>query len=225
VASIYEDGTYLAAHPSWHVEDAPWKAAQVMKLLSDRPRTLCEVGCGVGAVLALLADAYEADAVGYDISPPAILLARERERPGLSFRLGSPDPGERFDVVLVLDVIEHVEDPFSFLRGLHGLGDKFVCHLPLELSAQAVLRARFARSRRELGHLHFFSEETALDLFRDCGFEVDRWMFAAPVLDRGGKSTKARLASLPRRILWRVNPRLMSRTLGGASLMLVVRTR
>jgi len=225
VTSIYEDGTYLAANPTWHVEDSPWKAAQVVRLLSIRPRTLCEIGCGAGETLSLLADTYGADAVGYDISPAAIELARDRERPGLSFRLGSPEPGEHFDVVLVLDVIEHVEDPFAFLRGLHGLAETFVCHLPLELSAQAVLRGRFAQSRRELGHLHFFSEETALDLFRDCGFEVERWVFAPAVLDRGGKSTKARVAALPRRILWHASPRLMSRTLGGASLMLVARTR
>ena len=30
---IYHDGTYLQKNPTWHAEDAPYKANDVMKLL------------------------------------------------------------------------------------------------------------------------------------------------------------------------------------------------
>jgi SAM-dependent methyltransferase len=224
-SQLYSDGTYLAHNPTWHVEDSAWKAAQVIQILGGtRPTTLCEIGCGAGAALDLLSSHFHAEAVGYDISAEAIALAESRARAGLTFRVGQPGPSARYDVTLLLDVVEHVEDPYSFLRALHRLSDYVVCHLPLELSVQAVLRSRFSRSRRELGHLHYFSAETALDLFDDCGFTVQKWKFLAPVLDRGGKSLKAQAAALPRRLLSGVSPKLMSRTFGGASMLLVART-
>lgn len=30
---IYTDGSYLANNPSWHEEDSPWKARQIIRLL------------------------------------------------------------------------------------------------------------------------------------------------------------------------------------------------
>ena len=57
-------------------------------ILLDRmrgsPATLCEIGCGAGAVLeALERKLPDTNFVGYDIAPAAIELARERETPRL----------------------------------------------------------------------------------------------------------------------------------------------
>lgn len=40
-----------------------------------------------------------------------------------------------FDVLLLLDVIEHVPYPFEFLSALRGRADCYVFHIPLDLSA------------------------------------------------------------------------------------------
>ena len=52
--SIYTDGQYIAKNPSYHIEDSPWKARQILKMLHrhDLPlRSVCEIGCGAGEVL------------------------------------------------------------------------------------------------------------------------------------------------------------------------------
>jgi ubiquinone/menaquinone biosynthesis C-methylase UbiE len=74
------------------VEDSPWKARQVLKMLSRhdlRPRVIAEVGCGAGEILRQLHDRMEASVrfVGYEISPQAYELARRRESDRLSFHL------------------------------------------------------------------------------------------------------------------------------------------
>ena len=53
----YTSGDYLARNPTWHVEESPWKAKQIMRMLAQSsiaPETICEVGCGAGEVLKQL---------------------------------------------------------------------------------------------------------------------------------------------------------------------------
>jgi SAM-dependent methyltransferase len=72
---------------------------------------ICELGCGTGGNLAELA--REHDVLGVECSPHALIHARRR----LGHRVlgGSlPDdvdlPPDSFDVVLLTDVLEHIED-------------------------------------------------------------------------------------------------------------------
>jgi ubiquinone/menaquinone biosynthesis C-methylase UbiE len=54
---MYVSGEYLQNNPMWHVEDSPWKAKQILKILGRNniaPGTICEVGCGAGEILAQL---------------------------------------------------------------------------------------------------------------------------------------------------------------------------
>src|SRR3972149_6403747 len=72
---------------------------------------VCDLGCGTGGNLAALADAH--DVVGVEHSPQALEYARrrlgDRVRPG-SLPDGIDLPADSFDVVLLTDVLEHVED-------------------------------------------------------------------------------------------------------------------
>lgn len=88
-ASIYSDGTYLAANPTWHVEDSPWKARQVLRMLGKhriRPNSVAEVGCGAGEILRQLSSALpETFFRGFDISEDAIAMARRQETQRVKF--------------------------------------------------------------------------------------------------------------------------------------------
>ena len=83
--SIYTDSTYLQNNPTWHEEDAPFKAGKIMELLRrnhPNAETICEIGCGSGEILVQLAHQLP-DTVfwGYDISPQATEIAKkERNR-------------------------------------------------------------------------------------------------------------------------------------------------
>jgi SAM-dependent methyltransferase len=69
-----------------------------------------DVGCGTGAMLASLAQQY--DAYGTDTSPLAIEFCRQRNlEHAFHCTLDTfPFPDMKFDLVLLLDVIEHVDD-------------------------------------------------------------------------------------------------------------------
>jgi SAM-dependent methyltransferase len=224
----YADGTYLGHHPTWHVEDSAWKASHVADILRGhgiRPRRECEVGCGAGEVLRQLREELGSDTsyVGFEISPDAHALSASRAAAGIEFRLGQPTTEPRqYDVLLLIDVIEHVPDYLGFLTSLSCLAEFTVLHVPLDLSAQMVARpGRLARNRATLGHLHYFDKDTALAAIRDSGYEVIGWRYTAGGLDRPPGSRLARLARVPRRAVARITPDGAARILGGYSLLVL----
>jgi len=86
-------------------------------------RHVLDIACGEGYGSAYLADAGAASVLGVDISAQAITTAKSRfTRDGIDFRIGDaldPDSwhsGERFDVVVCFETIEHVNNPKRFLQ-------------------------------------------------------------------------------------------------------------
>lgn len=54
---MYTDGDYLKNNPTWDVEDAPWKADHIFRMMQKHhlePGSICEVGCGCGEILSQL---------------------------------------------------------------------------------------------------------------------------------------------------------------------------
>lgn len=172
----YLDGSYVDANPDWHVGDSAWKAEQIHAALGGwRPQTICEVGCGAGEILRVLHDKVsESTIVGYDVSPTAIALAAARSTQRLTFKVGhASDDEEHYDLMLVIDVIEHVPDPVDFLRQLAGKATRFLLHIPLDISVASAIRGReLLEKRAVLGHIHSFSPETALATVTDAGYHV-----------------------------------------------------
>lgn len=178
----YRSGAYASANPDWHEADAPHKAAAVASLLrwaGASPRTVVDVGCGTGAVLRHLRAALHRDWPrttweGFDVAPEAIRRARQREGEAISYVEGDFLESERrADLVLCLDVVEHVADDEAFLRALRGRADQFVFRLPLDLSVLDVLRPRRLRAyRRDYGHRHFWTRAMAEDLLRATGYRI-----------------------------------------------------
>lgn len=87
-------------------------------------RTVLEVGCGDGALLARLAEAGST-VVGVDQDETAIelasrMFARRGLRGEFARDLGAVEP-RRFDAVVLAEVIEHLDDPEAMLARLAGL--------------------------------------------------------------------------------------------------------
>lgn len=110
-----------------HMEDRHWWflgrrrifRTLAFHLLPASPDTrVLDLGCGTGANAAAFAADYSA--VGVDPAPGAIELARQRF-PDVRFHVGSArEIGDRIepaDLVLLTDVIEHVEDDAGLVRG------------------------------------------------------------------------------------------------------------
>lgn len=81
-----------------------------------------DVGCGAGLLCEPLAR-LGAEVVGIDAAPENIGVARlhaEGQGLAIDYRAGSIDVlgSEPFDLIASLEVIEHVDDPATFVRGL-----------------------------------------------------------------------------------------------------------
>ena len=74
---ITENSNYLEANPTWHTEDSPWKATQILKMIernSLQPKTVVEIGCGAGEILNQLHQRIADKTIefsGYEIAPDA----------------------------------------------------------------------------------------------------------------------------------------------------------
>jgi trans-aconitate methyltransferase len=230
-SDIYTNGEYARRNPTFAVEDSPWKARQVLEAIARlglRPRRVCEVGCGAGEILRQVQLGLSPDVIcdGFDVNPDAIRLAAGRAGPTLKFRCGdfTQIETDHYDVLLCLDVFEHVPDYLGFLRAIRPRADVSIFHIPIDLSAQWVIRSRpIMKERESVGHLHHFTVETALDTLAHAGYEILDRRYTAGALDLPDKSWKQRIARIPRRVAYRLQPDLTVRVLGGYALLVVAR--
>ncbi|HZT86883.1 MAG TPA: class I SAM-dependent methyltransferase [Stellaceae bacterium] len=228
MSDLYKGGAYKASNPSWHIEDSPWKAAHIAGMVHKHrlhPQTICEVGCGAGEVLARLAEAFpQARLSGYEVSPQAFELCQERSSERLRFFLRdlTAEKNAFFDVLLVIDVFEHVEDYFGFLRAIRPRAKSKLFHIPLDLSLLSLLRGRpILALRRSVGHIHYFFKDTALASLVDCGYRIIDYTYTASRLELPNLSLAGRLLKLPRRSLFKIKPDFAVRVLGGYSLLVL----
>ncbi len=227
---IYSSGEYLEKNPTWHVEESPWKAKQIMRMLAHNhlaPETICEVGCGAGEVLKQLQHELPPTCTfwGYEISPQAFEMSKSRANERLHFKLEDLRQEEDafFDLVLILDVIEHVEDYFSFLRDLKSKSAYKLIHLPLDLSVQSLLRPHgLIDVRRAYGHIHYFTKTIALEMLKDVGYEVLDYFYAPRSIGLSNTIAK-KLLIAPRVLFFSIRKDLAVRVLGGYSLMVLAR--
>ena len=230
LSNIYTDGTYIQENPLWHQEDSPWKACHIADIINKNgldPKSICEIGCGAGEILSQLSEKYFIDCnyYGYEISPIAFEICEKKSNNRLNFYLEDfISKADRYDIVMAIDVFEHVEDYIGFLRKIKERGDYLIFHIPLDLSAQTVLRSsRLTHARKSVGHIHYFSKETALDTLNDVGYEIVDYKYTASALELGKFGWKSNLMRFPRKLLYRMNKEFAVRLLGGYSLLVLAK--
>ena len=222
---IYIDGSYDArTGGTWHLEDAPFKARQIMRMLGRHPeaqfQSICDIGCGCGGILSELDTKLEPAIrlVGYEVSPQAHALSQRFRNDRCKFILGDvfSDP-ESFDLALIIDVVEHVEDCFAFMRRCGAKAVWKLYHIPLDASASLVLRG--TNCWDSVGHLHLFTMETAIRAVEHAGQRVVD-SFLTPVSLQRPHRPATRLTNMPRRML---PEKLGARLLGGYSMMILAK--
>jgi hypothetical protein len=227
-SKIYLDETYLDNNPTWHVEDSPWKAEQIQKMLLNhniKPKTICEVGCGAGEILKQLSKKSPSTSLyGYELSPQAFELCKSREDEKVKYFMENLlDKDEHFELLLCIDVFEHVEDYIGFLKQLKQKANNHIFHIPLDITVSSVLRNTMMSARQSVGHLHYFTPETALATLKDSGYEIVDYFFTPSFDDLPSKTLKSKIARLPRKMLYAISPKLMVKLLGGCSLLVLTK--
>ena len=118
---------------------------------APRPRAVLDVGCGLGITSGALARIYPgAEIVGLDLYDQEVLAHAPRLVPaaaGVTFVTGSieaaPLEAHRFDLVVALDVLEHVPHPERALREIRRLlapGGTCVISVPVESPVLGLVR-------------------------------------------------------------------------------------
>ncbi len=222
----YRDGGYANDNPDWHLSDSPHKAEAVLQVARRaglRPRSVIDVGCGAGGVATRLAEAWpESEVQGWDIAPEAIARARAGGG-GASFHVGDPcREGVRAELVLCLDVAEHVVDDVGLLRDLAALGPTLIVRSPLDLSVLDVIRpARALEARERYGHVHAYTRALARARLEDAGWRIEASIFHRVPPRR--QTLRERVVDRVRRTAFQLAPETTVDLLGGWSLVMLAR--
>lgn len=153
--------------------------------LRPEARTLLDVGASTG-ILCAAAGRIGLEATGVDPSAWAVRVAREKRNQNVVLgRFPSPElAGRRFDIVTLVDVIEHVVDPVGLLRDAAAAlspGGLVVVVTPdvSSLAARAMGR-RWWHFR--VAHISYFSRATMRLALGQAGLAVEKtqpytWFF------------------------------------------------
>ncbi len=198
--SLYtlKNSDYLKNNNTWHVEDSQWKAEQIFKVFNRNnlhPQKIVEIGCGAGEILVQLKNLLSDPGInfeGYDISPDAYELSKARSNEWIKF-FNEDLLAKRsafFDLCLVMDVFEHVDNYVDFIKQCGTKATYKIYHIPLDLHASAIIRNRLIDVKHAVGHIHFFTKDTALAAITDSGQEVLDYFYTPLSLETPNKNIK-----------------------------------
>jgi SAM-dependent methyltransferase len=159
----------------WRAIGARSKAAHVDTLTTRAgltPRTVVEIGCGDGSVLAEMARrGWVVD--GFELAENAANAARAREVARRVERFDGehvPAETDEYDLAVLSHVLEHVPDPLPLLKEAARVGRWVLVEVPLEDNRSARRPAKRKLSQ-DAGHLHAFNRADVLRLVREAGLE------------------------------------------------------
>jgi 2-polyprenyl-3-methyl-5-hydroxy-6-metoxy-1,4-benzoquinol methylase len=161
-----------------------WVRQEIKPLLPKNPSRVLEVGAGAGGTLKWIKTLYpKTETTAVEINPALLHELRQNvDVPIIGPIDGALPRLKTYDLILLLDVLEHIADPTSTLRNLSKLLEKdgqIIVSVPnvahLSVSLPLLLRRRF--DYQDAGildrtHLKFFVEDTAVKLLNDANFVV-----------------------------------------------------
>ena len=230
--NIYNDSTYSSNNPTWHEEDAVYKANLIASLLKHLPftvQTICELGCGSGEILVQLSHLFPdvKNFTGYDISADALAIAKKKETENIHFELRditTEGSDSVFDLAMVIDVLEHVPDYFSLLSSVAALSRYTLFHIPLDMCVWSLFReGMLIEAKDRVGHIHNFTEDFILTILKDKGFEIIEKRYTSPI-NRSSKF-KEKIIFMFRKVFFAINQRWCTKLIGGYSLLVMARNK
>ncbi len=157
----------------------------IARFLPQRISRCLDVGCGTGATAAWIKETGRVETFGIEISEAAAECAAnwmDRVFVGNVETMEIPLARGSIDLILCLDVLEHLVDPWKAVRRLADLlapGGTMIACLPNVQHISVLLglmcgRWRYAPSGCcDRTHLRFFVQSSVRELFEQAGLSVD----------------------------------------------------
>jgi|GEM_PF-441138 len=146
-------------------------------------RSILEFGCGEGALGEALKKRQDCRVVGIELDPSAGVVARQRLDAVLAgdVRELVDNISEQFDWIVGGDILEHLDEPWTFLARLKRVatpGGRLLLSLPNISSwpiVEDLIRGRFDYVYMGIlcaGHVRFFTRQTIEDMLEMSGWGV-----------------------------------------------------
>jgi SAM-dependent methyltransferase len=176
------DEGYFETHYRAHGRNTPkklgWYVDTALSWVDARPIRHLDIGCGLGDFVAFTSAHPEFVTHGTDVSEHAIAIAKQKT-PGADVRTASADaqPWEpkSFDLITILDVLEHVPYPDVVLRAASTMLDDegiFIAVVPVYDGASGPV---IKLLDHDVTHIHRWGRSAWIDLIGE-HFELLDWV-------------------------------------------------
>jgi 2-polyprenyl-3-methyl-5-hydroxy-6-metoxy-1,4-benzoquinol methylase len=179
--------THLATDTVFEPQYHQNTRTEIASFLNEPPGVVLDVGCGGGATGRLIKEKFPGTrVVGIELNQNAAQYARQFIDDVLCASIDNVDlardlPGVRIDTVLLLDVLEHLYDPWRALlrvRGWLAPGARVLASVPNIRNLSNLDELAGGRWEYEpngvldVTHLRFFTRESLRRMFEETGFSV-----------------------------------------------------
>lgn len=169
---IYTNGAYWDENPTLHEEDQDYKYRNIIKIVKEAnmptPKSILDVGCGSGKLAYLLSKNYNVDVLGIDLSKNNIDYARKTYAGNnLKFDVLNIDQILHFDIAVVADVFEHINDYYIFLEKLSTKANYIIFNIPLDISVFGLFFNSVLQTRKRVRHVHYFYGDMILNILNE----------------------------------------------------------
>jgi cyclopropane fatty-acyl-phospholipid synthase-like methyltransferase len=184
MTDIYNDNSYLEKNPSLHTEDSKFKFQNIKRFLSsievkNNRIKILDIGGGAGIIGKLVLEYFQESGIvvsfhSLDLSTQ-MLKIQLKNNPQIKKIINcsiNECPKSNYDLVLMIDVIEHIEGKEDSAKILNKLGKNIIYNIPIEINFFDILKylksffRYYKRQKKRWGHIHFFSFTSSQSFLR-----------------------------------------------------------
>jgi len=222
---MYKEGTYFK-DPKRHSEDTKYKVKALKRValpffskMNVKIGSYADVGCGSGEIVKsfskiLIENNHPLKNIkGFDVSPHVEMF---KEYMVNFIYKDFTKTKDRYDLVSLNDVFEHIPNVISFLNEIGKRSKYVIMHIPLEDCLNVNIRNLQVNKIVNPGHLLFLNINSALNLITCSGLKIMTYGYSRDSINApSNRSTLLQKLFYPlKKIFIYINPYLYSKLFG-----------